>query len=95
MPLKMNTLVVWLLVTAGAGLGCMRTTSLGRANGQVDAQADAPTDSPANRDGAPEDRDAPSASDAPADMLREAPIIGGGRDATTDGVDGPTADDAQ
>jgi hypothetical protein len=90
----MNTLVLWLLVTAVAELGCMRTTSLGRANGQVDAQADASTDAHADRDGAPDDRDATAAPDAPADMPREAPIIGGGRDASADGVDGPTTDDA-
>jgi hypothetical protein len=98
--MKMTTSGVWLFA-AIAGLGCMRTTSLGHATAAADAQADADASSadgpsePRDRDGATSpDSDAAPIPDAPADLPREAPIIGGGRDASSDGTDGPDAADA-
>jgi len=64
--LPVGLLLLGSLLVVGAGLGCVRTTSIGRASSSTDAQlADAGTDTS-------------------VDM---GPIIGGGRDAATDGAD--------
>jgi hypothetical protein len=81
-------LSVGLLLAVGAGVGCVRTTSIGRASAPTDAHADRDT-------GAAADGDATLASDAHADTaLDRGPIIGGGQDAPTDGPDGPDDQDA-
>jgi hypothetical protein len=75
--------LVFLLVIGG-GLGCVRTTSIGRADNPPDAHADRVTDAVA-------DSDATTAPDVRTDAaVDQGPIVGGGHD----GADGPDAADA-
>lgn len=77
-----------LLLVVGAGLGCVRTTSIGRAEGPPDAHADGDTD-------ARPDSDATTAPDLRTDAtVDQGPIVGGGKDAAADASDGPDAADA-
>jgi len=93
--------LVGVLLVIAAGLGCGRTTSLGRATLATDAATNGETgstDADADRDtdDAATDRGVTPTGDARADMpFDTGPIIGNGRDAATDGPDAPdAADDA-
>ena len=87
-PPVFRVLALLLGIGAGSGLGCVRTTSLG-GGGPADApieQHDGPADRTAEcgTDDAPAERGSIDRADASSDR---GPIVGGGRDADSDGSD--------